>query len=93
MQVGNQFLGMSIDEVRATSGQMEQAATRINDVVTRLTAALGSTEWKGNDAERFRSAWSNTHAPALRGAATDIRSSAAQVRQNVEAQIRTSQRS
>jgi uncharacterized protein YukE len=93
MQFGNGFLGMNIEEVRSTAGSMEQAAQRIGDVVSRLNAALASTEWKGPDADRFRQDWQSQHAPAIRRAASDVKSSAGQVRMNIEAQITASQRS
>ncbi|MDR0960809.1 MAG: hypothetical protein LBM23_10810 [Propionibacteriaceae bacterium] len=90
MEYGNDFFGMNIEEVRRTAGSMEQAAQKITDVVTRLNAALQSTEWRGPDADRFREEWNSQHAPAIRAVADDVRSSASEVRMNIEAQITTS---
>jgi uncharacterized protein YukE len=91
MQAGNNFMGMNIEEVRATADSMQRAARTINDVVARLTQSLSSTDWRGPDAERFRSAWDSAHAPNLRRAADDVTSSTSQVRSHIEAQIRVSQ--
>jgi uncharacterized protein YukE len=91
MRVGNGFMGMSIEEVRATAQSMDQAAQRINEVVSRVTAAVNSTDWQGPDADRFRDAWSSQHAPMMRSAAQDVSVSAAQVRDDIDRQIWASQ--
>jgi uncharacterized protein YukE len=92
VQFGNDFLGMNIEEVRQTAGSMEQQAELINGVLSRLTSELSGAHWTGPDADKFKDSWANQHAPAIRKAAGDIRTSAGQVRANIEAQIQASRR-
>jgi uncharacterized protein YukE len=92
MQFGDSFFGMSIEEVRATAGSMDAQAARIEATLSRLARLLSSTAWTGPDADRFRSDWSSVHAPRIRKAAQDVRSSAGKVRTQIETQIRVSSR-
>lgn len=68
------FVGMNIEEVRTLARQLQDRAGQIDQIMTQLTGQLGSTEWRGPDADRFRSEWDSHHRQALHRVSEALRS-------------------
>lgn len=60
------FVGMEIEAVRTLARQFGQKANEIEQIQSQLTTQLGSTQWVGNDAARFREEWQSRHSQSLR---------------------------
>lgn len=61
--------GANIEQLRTLGKKMQKGADVLNDQRTTLSSSLNSTQWIGPDAEKFRTEWDSTHAPALSNAA------------------------
>ncbi len=77
--------------------QLEKLANLCDDVATRLgstrsnvSARLVNTFWQGNDAQRFREAWSGEHDPGMARAVSSLERAARELRSEAAAQRRVS---
>lgn len=88
----NQMFGMSIEQVRAMTQQLNAAAAEVEQILATLTTGLATTPWEGNDRKRFEDKWNTTHTKGLRNAADALRHAARSANDNVQAQINASGR-
>lgn len=79
--------GADADALDRLAQQMGQAADSLERSSSRITAALGSSPWRGRDAQTFRSHWNSNDrrlltecARALREAATNLARQSAEQR-------------
>lgn len=82
--------GADVDELRRLGKELERAAQELastRDVVGSVVARAG---WWGLAGERFRTAWTSTHAPGLTVAAADLTRAADAAQQNAADQEKTS---
>lgn len=84
------MLGMDPGAVRALAKQMDGAASDINNILSRISKQLGSTQWVGKDADQFRNEWNTTHVKSLRNAATSLINTATKARQEATQQEQAS---
>ena len=86
------FTGMDIGQVRGFSGQLSTSAGQINEIVSKLSAMLGNTQWVGPDAAQFRQNWDCVHVQALRRVVAELQEASQRARQNADDQETTSAR-
>ncbi|WP_299576217.1 hypothetical protein [uncultured Williamsia sp.] len=67
------FDGADTAALTTLAGQMGRAADDLDHVGASMGSTLGSTQWTGADAARFRSAWDSDSARALRAASSALR--------------------
>ena len=84
------FTGMDIAGVRQLATQLDNSATQIDELQTKLTGTLGNTQWDGPDATAFRSEWNEQHSTNLRQLSERLRAVCTQARKNADEQERTS---
>lgn len=82
--------GMDIEQVRQLANQLGQKAEQIDHIIQDITSRLGSTDWKGPDAEQFRNDWQGTLSSQLRNVAQTLRDTQTRATQNASAQEQTS---
>ncbi len=82
--------GMNIDGVRQLATQMDNSADQIVQMIGALDAALQSTEWIGQDRERFVGDWQGTFMPQLNTVAQSLRDTAIAARDNADQQEQAS---
>lgn len=78
--------GLDVDQVRALSTQLTRQAEVIQQALSQLTSALGSTWWEGPDATNFRNEWQSTHTANLKAVITALQGAATKATQNANAQ-------
>ncbi|MBU1250727.1 MAG: hypothetical protein KJ659_11250 [Actinobacteria bacterium] len=86
-----QVWGLDVEQVRGLAREMDREADGIDQTLSRLTGALGNTQWTGPDATQFRDEWQGAHSNALRKVAGALRDTAQMARANADAQERASQ--
>ncbi len=84
------FLGMNPAEVRELARLLDQKASEVDAARTECTAKIQSVEWKGQDAEKFRSEWEGQHAPNLQRASEQMKQAAQAANRNADEQEQTS---
>lgn len=57
--------GADIVQLKALGTKLQAGSSEIDKQRSLLTKALDSTDWKGPDADKFRSEWSGQHVAAL----------------------------
>ena len=82
--------GMNIEQVRALSQQLNQAADQVRQIAGDLSSKLGSTTWVGQDQARFTSDWESSHRPSLTKVAEALAHASQLASQNAAEQERTS---
>ena len=84
------MIGMDVGAVRSLSAQLNAAGGQIEELIARLTGALGGTTWVGNDATQFRNEWDGSHVPALRNVVEALRAASTAAARNADAQEQAS---
>ena len=84
------MVGMNIEEVRALSSQLNQAAEQVRQIAQQLNGKLGSTTWVGQDQARFRGEWDSSHQPNLMRVADALVQAGKNAEQNAAQQESTS---
>ncbi len=86
-------LGADVDQLRVLARMFGDAADRLNGAQRDATARLQSADWKGLDAERFRSQWHGESTGLLRTVEFALRSAKADIERNATEQEHASQSS
>ena len=80
------FVGMVVEEVQQLATQMDQNASEIRELASRLTSVLETTHWVGTDHDSFHSDWNGSHVPALNAVCQGLNDAAVRARQNAQQQ-------
>src|SRR5690349_7658490 len=80
------FVGMDVTEVRTLATQLNQKDDEIEQIANALSNQLGSTQWVGNDATRFRGDWDGQHRKALSLVANALKDAASNANRNAQQQ-------
>jgi hypothetical protein len=81
------FYGADISQLRSLAGTMGKAADAINIQSIQLTNMINSnTSWTGEDAAHFKSEWNSGHRQSLIRAATMLRDSAKELKEQANQQ-------
>lgn len=80
------FVGADVEALRFLGAQLNAQAQELEDLVRRLTVRVESAQWRGPDAQRFRSDWSSRYSAIIRSAALSMRSAADDARSNAAQQ-------
>ncbi|WP_309105998.1 hypothetical protein [Arthrobacter sp.] len=81
------FYGADINQLRSLAGTMGKAADAINVQSVQLTNMINSnTSWTGEDAAHFKSDWNSAHRQSLIRAATMLRDSAKELKEQANQQ-------
>lgn len=67
------FRGMDTAQVREHAERLRTASGQVEDLASRLAAAVQGAPWTGPDAEIFRGRWSSLASPRLDGLCTQLR--------------------
>lgn len=65
MASGN--LGANPEQLRTLRAALQREAETTDNLMQSIRAQLGTTEWMGPRAERFRAMWQDEFEPSLRG--------------------------
>lgn len=81
---------MDIGEVRSLASQLSNAAEEIDQIKNRLTSALASTSWVGNDRNNFENDWTGSHTAALNAVVQAVRDASQVASSNADQQDQAS---
>ncbi len=84
------FIGMDVEQVRSLANQLGQKAQTIDEVISSITSTLANTEWRGQDADQFRSDWEGNLTTQLRNVAQTLRDTEQRANNNATEQEQTS---
>lgn len=83
--------GADVEQLRATATQFNKSASVLESSASTLHSLInGSTQWRGPDAERFRSEWSGVSARSLSAAVETLRRASDELRRNADQQDQAS---
>ncbi|MDA8399473.1 MAG: WXG100 family type VII secretion target [Actinomycetota bacterium] len=60
-----EVIGAQIEQLQQLEVTFKNQAGNVESMTKGITSQLGSTQWEGPAADRFRSAWSGEFAPML----------------------------
>jgi len=81
---------MDIQRVRQLASLLASKADEIESIANSLTHQLGSVEWRGPDADRFRSDWNSGHRTQLMNVAHSLRDTSSVATRNANEQEQVS---
>lgn len=82
--------GQDIEQVKQLAAQLNSKAGDIQNVISQLTSAVNSVEWRGPDAERFKSDWQGQHVPQLKQIVTALQTASQKASKNASEQQQAS---
>jgi uncharacterized protein YukE len=85
------FWGLDVEGVRALATNLDQDGDQIDQILSKLTGILSSTQWSGPDADKFRNDWQGAHSTSLRQVSQALHDTATLARSNASAQEQVSQ--
>jgi uncharacterized protein YukE len=85
-----QFWGANVDELKGLGVELTNRSGDIKNILGQLNGKLNSTNWQGPDADRFRSAWTSQHVPALNRVISELNQAGVDAKKNAEQQRSTS---
>ncbi|QCP00435.1 hypothetical protein FCN77_25415 [Arthrobacter sp. 24S4-2] len=78
--------GADIAQLKALGTKLQAGSSEIEKQKSQLTKALDGTDWKGPDADKFRSEWSGSHVTALAKVAQALQEAGKQATKNASQQ-------
>ena len=82
--------GADVDQLRQLGNKLKAGAENIEQQRSQLKGALDGTDWKGPDADKFRSEWDSQHASNLKKVADALREAGDRAQKNAEQQQQAS---
>jgi hypothetical protein len=80
------FLGANTEQLRNLGTKLQAGSSEIEKQSNVLTKMLEGTDWKGPDADKFRSDWRSNHATALAKVAQALEEAGKQASRNAQQQ-------
>ncbi|MBT2597345.1 hypothetical protein [Arthrobacter sp. ISL-72] len=78
--------GADIVQLKALGTKLQAGSSEIDKQKSQLSKALESTDWKGPDADKFRSEWSSRHVSDLARVARALEEAGKQASKNAAQQ-------
>ena len=82
--------GADIEQLKTLGTKLQAGSSEIEKQKSTLTKVLEGTEWRGPDAEKFRSEWNGQHAAALAKVANALQEAGQQATRNANEQQQAS---
>lgn len=84
------LIGQDVEQVRQLATQLNSKASDIQSVISQLSSAVNSVEWRGQDAERFKLEWQSQHVPHLKQVAEALQTASQNASRNATEQQQAS---
>jgi hypothetical protein len=82
--------GADIEQLKTLGTKLQAGSSEIEKQKNTLTRVLEGTDWKGPDADKFRSEWSGQHVTALAKVANALQEAGQQATRNANEQQQAS---
>jgi uncharacterized protein YukE len=80
------YFGQDIEQVQQLAGQLNTRADDIQRLISQLSSTVDAVDWRGPDAERFRSEWQGQHRTALNAVVSALHDASQSARRNAQDQ-------
>jgi uncharacterized protein YukE len=80
------LVGADVEQLNQLAAQLNNKANDIQNVISQLTSAINSVEWKGNDANRFRSDWQSQYVGQLKTVVSALQTASQNAKRNAQEQ-------
>lgn len=84
------FVGADVEQLNQLAAQLNNKANDIQNVISQLTSAINSVEWKGNDANKFRSDWQGQYVGQLKQVVSGLQTASQNAKRNAQEQATAS---
>lgn len=84
------FVGADVEQLNQLAAQLNTKANDIQNVISQLTSAINSVEWKGNDANKFRSDWQGQYVGQLKQVVSGLQTASQNAKRNAQEQATAS---
>jgi len=84
------MVGADVEQLNQLAAQLNNKANDIQNVISQLTSAINSVEWKGNDANRFRSDWQGQYVSQLKQVVNALQQASQNAKRNAQEQANVS---
>ena len=84
------LIGADVEALRNLGNRLNNGASEIQNQKNQLNNQLRGVEWRGQDADQFRSQWDTEHLPALERVARALEEAGKQATRNAQQQEDTS---
>jgi hypothetical protein len=81
---------MDVQQVRELASLLGKKAGEIDQLISTISSKLAGTDWRGPDAERFRSDWNGQLTTSLKNVAQNLRDTQTRATKNAADQETTS---
>ena len=85
------FYGADIEQMQQLEQTLRQQAEALQNIMSTIRSRVQATDWRGPDADRFRSQWDTTHTQNLNRVVSELQQVADTVRSNWMQQQQVSQ--
>ncbi|MEC5182004.1 hypothetical protein [Arthrobacter sp. CG_A4] len=82
--------GADIAQLKTLGTKLQAGSSEIDKQKSLLTKVLGGTDWKGPDADKFRSEWNGQHTASLAKVSQALQEAGKQASRNASEQESTS---
>ncbi|HEY8701981.1 MAG TPA: hypothetical protein VIM08_13655 [Arthrobacter sp.] len=82
--------GADVQQLKDLGSKLQAGASEIENQKSALNKALHSTDWKGPDADKFRTDWDSNHMTQLSRVADALKEASQKAKQNADQQDQTS---
>ncbi len=84
------FYGADIAQMQELERTLKTEAENLQNIINSIKTKVHGTDWRGPDAEKFRSEWDGTHTKSLMTVKQQLQQVASIVQNNWREQERTS---
>lgn len=84
------MVGADVEQLNQLSAQLNNKANDIQNIISQLSSAINSVEWKGNDANRFRSDWTGQYTSQLKQVVSALQTASQAAKRNAQEQQQAS---
>ncbi|RAX17554.1 hypothetical protein DC347_06330 [Pseudarthrobacter sp. AG30] len=82
--------GADVEQLRQLGSKLQAGASEIETQKSTLTKLLHGTDWKGPDADKFKSEWDGQHSTLLTKVAEALKEAGSKAKRNAEQQSQAS---
>jgi uncharacterized protein YukE len=83
-------VGLNVEQANQLAKSFQEASTLLRRALADTETVLNQTWWEGPDAKNFRGRWESHDRAFVTNVATELETSAKQVRREVNSQVDTS---
>jgi len=84
------FVGADIEQMQQLEATLRQQAEALQNIMSTIKTKVYATEWRGPDAEAFKSQWDSVHTQSMNKVVNELQTVANTVKSNWQQQQQVS---